>query len=735
MKSIALLTFVFACASQAQIFSFLPEPPAGDESNAWAVAGPRPVHGSVVRVDTEAFGAMLAAAPEHRLDVPLSAYGLHASIPNAEGLLVECVVAKSPVMEAALQARFPQMQTFIVESVDRSASGRLELAPRGLTAMLRTTDGVWMIDPWQSGDASRVVAYWLRDLRGGNDWACHTTVGVHGLGAVEASVGGYQGRAIQTVRTVRLAVACTGEYGAYQSQIQGHAPNVADPLAAIVTVVARANVVYEADLAVHFNLVANNDQIIFTDPATDPYATTCEGTGGGDCSGPHLSTNISTLSSRIGNANFDIGHVFTRVFGGVAYLSSVCTGNKAGGVSGIPRGGDVDPLSALIFIHEMGHQFGANHTFSGTRGRCQGNVNLSTAWEAGSGSSPMAYAGGCPVGDAPPTDNVVQFADPFFHHGSLGEMRTFLNGAACPVQTPSANNIPEVVSTTASTAIPPGTPFVLSASATDADGNALTYSWEEFDSGVARPLSGTGSTDNGAGALFRVFPPVNSAQRTFPRMADVLSGVPTPGERLPTVTGVTRRFRVCVRDNAPGAGGVAISPFVNLTIAAGSSPFTVISPASGGSVHGGSTTVVWTVGGTDVSPISCSSVTIRLSTDDGATFPTVLGTFPNTGIAPVTIAGSSGAARVRIDGDGKPFFAVSGRFSFGPACVADFDDGTGSGVADGGVGIEDLLYYLSAYDAGAMRADLDNGSGSGVPNGGVGIEDLLYFLERFDAGC
>jgi hypothetical protein len=70
-----------------------------------------------------------------------------------------------------------------------------------------------------------------------------------------------------------------------------------------------------------------------------------------------------------------------------------------------------------------------------------------------------------------------------------------------------------------------------------------------------------------------------------------------------------------------------------------------------------------------------------------------------------------------------------------PLCVADVDDGSGTGTPDGGVGIEDLLYYLAIYDAGVIAADVDDGSGTGTLDGGVGIEDLLYYLSRYDAGC
>jgi hypothetical protein len=676
--SLALVGWgVCAGISRAQVFTRLDTPPA--DAGGPSVPGPRPTRGAVFGVDTNGLHGALAGAPSQRLDADLRTYGLVVALPGPSGDVVRCAAAQSPVMDPSLGARFPSILTYLVQSMDASASGRIELAPRGLTGMLRTSSGrVWMIDLWQSADSGHVVAYWLDDLPGGGDWTCETTPGVHGFGTPEAP--GYQERSLQSLRTFRLALACTGEWGVHQCDVQGNPPNIADPLAAMVTIVSRINVVYEADLAVHMNLVANNDQIVYVDPNTDPYSTTCDGSGGTDCSGAHLPENVSNLGAVIGNANFDIGHLLTRIYGGVAYLSAVCTSNKAGGISGIPRGGDIDPFTALVAIHEMGHQFGANHTFSGTRGRCAGNVNLPTAWEAGSGSSPMAYPGGCPVGNAPPTDNVAIFADPFFHHGSFGEMTTFLAGASCAVIAETGNNVPVIDSSTSSRAIPPGTPFTLIASATDADGETLTYSWEEYDSGVSRPLTGTGSADNGSGALFRIFPPVTSPARTFPRMADVLSGVPTPGEQLPTVTGHVRQFRVMVRDNHPGAGGVAVSGFTNLTIATGTSPFAVTSPTPANYFRGGPATVTWSVGNTNLAPISCATVTISLSTDNGATFPQLLGNFPNNGSAVVTLPAVQATGRIRIDADGQIFFAVSRPFGLRLPCTADFNHDGDSGT-------------------------------------------------------
>ncbi len=748
MNTVVLVLSVFACVAEGGVFTRLGEkPPALEGPMAVGTPGPRPVRGSVLEVDVAELVRALSAAPAQRLDAALQSYGAIVQLPHPEieadgahhldpaGGLVECFVAESPVMEPGLAAKFPEFRTYLVRSRDGRANGRLELTPRGLTAMLRTPEGTWMIDLWQSGDPRHAVVYWLHDLPGGGDWTCETTPGVHGPDDRVEHSGAFESRALQTARTVRLAVACTGEYALHHSALQGHAPNAVDPLAAIVTVVSRTNVVYEGDLGVHFNLVANNHLLMFTNPATDPYDTTCSGTGGTDCSGNLLAPNISTLASIIGNPNYDVGHVVTRIFGGVAYLGAVCGSNKGGGVSGIPRGGDIDPFSALVVIHELGHQFGANHTFSGTRGRCQGNVRLASAWEAGSGSSPMAYAGGCPVGDAPPSDNVAIFADPYFHHGSVVEMRAFLSSVTCPVSTTSGNDVPVISFTTANTSIPPETPFVLSALATDVNGDVLTYSWEEFDSGVARPLSGTGSEDNGQGALFRIFPPVLDDSRTFPAMSDVLSGVATPGERLPTVTGVTRRFRVIVRDNVAGAGASVVSGFTDLSIANGASAFAVTSPSAGTVLHPGPATVSWSVGNTNNPPISCASVSISLSIDDGGSFTIPLGTFPNTGSASVVLPDVVATSRVRVDGVGEIFFAISPAFEIAEPCVADVDDGSGTGTPDNGVTIDDLVYYLTIFESGNGQADVDDGSGTGTPDGGVTIDDLIYYLTRFEAGC
>jgi hypothetical protein len=693
--------------------------------------GPRPDGGQLVTFDPEALLRFVSQAPAERFDQHLARYGARIHLPGPDGGTIECVYADSPVMAPELGARYPHMRTFLVQSVDRRFTGRFELTQRGLTAMLRGVDGIWMIDQWRSGDPSLAISYWLHDLRGVQlDWSCDTPPSDTPRDRTPA--GPFSPRALQPLRTFRLAMTCTGEYGVYHSTLQGRAPNIADPLAAIVMVVARTNVVYEADTAVRFLLAENNDRVVYFNPATDPFPDTCDGNSGTDCSSPILGSLPTAVRPISGT--FDVSHAMTRIFGGVAYLPGICGTN--GGVSGIPRGGDIDPFAPNVVIHELGHQFSAGHTFSGRLGRCtSSNFFSSSSWEAGSGSSPMSYAGACPVGEAMPTDNVARFKDPFFHLGSIEEMRGYIPSATCRQEIPTSNNTPVFASnTTIRYSIPRQTPFKLTAQASDPDGDMLTYSWEQVDSGVQRSLTGAASADNGSGALFRIFPPVLTPSRTFPRMADVLSGAQTPGERLPTSINTTRRFRVIVRDNNPSAGGVAVSSFVELDLTS-ATPFQVAAPAADTVLFGGPVNVAWTVGNTNLVPISVANVTIRLSTDGGETFPTTLGTFPNNGSATVTIPSISAPGRILVEANGNVFFNVSGPLILSANCAADMDNGSAAGTRDGAVGIEDLVYYLGLYGDGDVRADVDDGSNTGTRDNAVTGDDLVYFAARYLLGC
>jgi hypothetical protein len=438
---------------------------------------------------------------------------------------------------------------------------------------------------------------------------------------------------------------------------------VADGLAAINTTMNRVNGVYERELAVRMELIPNNDLIIYTNGATDPY-TNNDGFA-------MLGQNQTNLNNVIGNANYDIGHVVSTGGGGIASLGSVCsTNNKARGVTGL--GSPIGDVFDIDFVaHEMGHQYRGNHAFNGSGGNCSGgNRNPSTAYEPGSGITIQSYAGICGA------DNLQPNSEDYFHRVSLDEMLTFVStggGSTCGT-TSSTGNTPPVVATTAAFTIPQLTPFQLSANGSDNDGDTLTYIWEQFDLGAANPAGVL--VDNGTRPIFRNFIPTLDSTRIFPSLRYILNNAnnvpataPLPGttspnrftgEVLPS-TDRTMNFRVTARDNRAGGGGTN-DALTQVTVSTAAGPFRVTSPNTAVSWEGDSVqTITWDVAGTDVAPVSTSEVVVSFSVDGGLTFPIESNPFPNTGSVTLIIPNVAGTtrARVRVAAVDNIFFDVS----------------------------------------------------------------------------
>jgi hypothetical protein len=453
--------------------------------------------------------------------------------------------------------------------------------------------------------------------------------------------------------TYRLAVAATGEYTAF------HGGTVDGATQAIVTVVNRVTGVYEQEVAARFQLVANNNSIVFTNPATDNL----DNNDAFDL----IDDSQSVIDGAIGNANYDIGHTFSTGAGGLASLGVLgLTGVKARGVTGIsaPVG---DVFSIDYVAHEVGHQFGADHTFSGRIGSCSGgNGNLATAVEPGSGITIMAYAGICGA------DNLALNSVPYFHTVSYDEMRAVMAGVPTVGSSASTGNAIPTVSAVGGAAfvIPVRTPFVLTAAGADTDGDTLTYSWEQTDAGALRLLS---DTSKPSGNLFTFVVPSTSPSRYFPALDTIAAGntnVATGNcsvsvyldcitEFLPTVPR-DMTFRVTVRDGSLLGGGLDSA---DVTVAAtGSTPFLVTAPNGGQSLPSrNDATVTWDVAGTSAAPINTPTVDVLMSTDGGLSFPHVLATsVANDGSAPVRIPHLLGTtARLMIRGRGNVFFDTS----------------------------------------------------------------------------
>lgn len=594
-----------------------------------------------VSLNVEQMKILLQTAPlEFTIDA--SERNVVMELPYPDGTMKKFHIYESPIMEPELAAKFPDIKTYSGYGLDdRYASMRFDMTPLGFHAMVLSPNGAVFIDPYTVGDIHNYISYYKKDyIKFNSNFECELLYEENKLNELEY----LKGNNIltptgPTLRTYRLANAATGEYTAY------FGGTVNAGLAAVVTTVNRVDGVYEREAAIRMVLIANNNLIIYTNGSTDPYTNNNGST--------MLGQNISNLSSVIGNANFDIGHVFSTGGGGVAYLGCVCTSSKAGGVTGSPSPVG-DPFDIDYVAHEMGHQFGANHTFNGTTGSCSGNNrNASTAYEPGSGSTIMAYAGICPGQDLQP------HSDPYFHTVSFDEMVAFTNfgsGNGCASSTSTGNSAPTVNVPAGGFYIPKSTPFSITGSATDPNGDAVTFCWEEFDLGPA----GAPGSPSGNAPIFRSWNPSTSPTRYFPRLQNLLNNTTVIGELLPSYTRALT-FRLTVRDNKMGGGGVDRAQF-QFNVDGNSGPFVVTSPNTNVSWAALSTqTVTWNIANTNASPVNCANVNILLSTDGGNTWPIVLASYtPNDGSEDVTIPDNQvTTARIKVEAAGNIFFDIS----------------------------------------------------------------------------
>jgi Metallo-peptidase family M12B Reprolysin-like/Secretion system C-terminal sorting domain/Bacterial pre-peptidase C-terminal domain/Fibronectin type III domain len=589
------------------------------------------------------------------------------SLPGADGNIGQFEVFEASNFEPALQAQFPEIRAFSGRGItDPSATLKLSVSPQGIQTMVFRADKEDEFIEAYSQDRTVYAVYKSQRQTGRLPWSCSTpdaalTTGLNS----QVAAAGITARSGGDLKTMRLAQSVTAEYSNFFGATSS--AQVSLVLAAVNATLTRCNGVYEKDLALHLNLIASTTNVFYYSAATDPYSAAATGAGGA-----WNAELQSTLTSVIGEANYDIGHLFGASGGGgnAGCIGCVCTnGSKGSGFTSpadaIPQG---DNFDIDYVVHEVGHQLGGNHTFS------MNNEGTGVNKEPGSGITIMGYAGIT-------AQDLAPHSIAYYHQATIAQIQANLATKTCPITTSiAATNATPVVNAGTDFTIPISTPFALTGSATDANaGDVLTYSWEQNDNAGSTQTgaSSVASATKATGPNWISFSPTTSSTRLFPKLSTILSGALISGpltggdagantEALSSVSR-TLNFRLTVRDNAPFSStapvSVGQSQFDDMvvTVSNTSGPFSVTAPNTAVSWAGNSAqTVTWAVANTTAAPVSCANVKISISTDGGNTFTTLVASTPNDGTESVTIPNTpSTTARIKIEAVGNIFFDIS----------------------------------------------------------------------------
>ncbi|MGE6169374.1 reprolysin-like metallopeptidase [Aeromonas media] len=576
----------------------------------------------IATVPADYFAGLLGG--EHRLTLPLP-----------DGKEVTFSLQPYDLLPADLAAKYPGIRTFKGhDEANPVETGRVDLGPQGFHAMFSQQGRMVFVDPLRNGEGYAV--YYQQDAHSRLEEEADRVIGSKaGKLARQVLVDGNERK-----RYV-IAISAAGEYTQY------HGGTVEAGLGAITTLLNRVNEVYQRDVAAEFQLASGNDTIIFTDAATDPFFNGDDPSGSG-LSDVDVNMQVQAVAQTQGLGAFDIGHVVNTGGGGLAGLGVLCTADKSAGMTG-----SSNPVGDAFFIdyvaHEIGHQFGADHTFNGTTGSCGGgNREASQAWEPGSGSSIMAYAGIC--GEEDLQANSL----PYFHSKSIEQMRAHMaTVSSCGTTQSLTNNAPQVAAGN-DHVIPANTPFVLKGAGTDLDNDALSYTWEQIDLGT-ESFSVASMVDDGSRPLFRFVAPTSVPELTLPSLPSLLTNTLAKGEAWPA-TNRDLNFRLTARD---GKGGVS-SDDMKIQVVNTGKAFALTSPLVTPLAAGQTQTIDWDVAGTNAAPINCSKVDLYMTRDEGVNWTLLAGGQPNSGSASVTIpAGSDGTARLKVACSDNLFFAIS----------------------------------------------------------------------------
>ena len=618
-----------------------------------------PSNFALYSLNLEAFKTVLTTTPDRFL----AQEGVIITLPNAEGEMERFELFEASNFEPELQAQYPDIRSYVGIGIDdKKAQLRMSIDPKGVQTMIfRAGKKTEFMEPY-SENGLIYASYVSSRQKGKMPFTCSTVD--HSLSnRLSEEIDNQEVLASNGVlKTFRLALSCTGEYGTFHGGAAG-------ALAAMNATMTRVNGVFEKDLAVRLNIIANNNLVVYTNAATDPYSP-ASGINNWN------SQLQSTLTSVIGEANYDIGHLFGATGGGgnAGCIGCVCVNGQKG--SGITSPADGVPAGDLFDIdyvaHELGHQLGANHTFSedieGT------GVNV----EPGSGSTIMAYAGITNF-------NVQGNSDDYFTYRSILQIQSNLVNKAC-ANNVTLNNPALTITNGGNWTIPNGTAYILTGT-NPTNNPGATFTWEQNNSATAA-VTGANSIcypTKPAGPNFRSLPPVSTPVRYMPAFSSVLNNNLTSTWESVSTIGRTMAFTLTARDNIAN-GGQTNTVSASITVSANVGPFAVTSQNSSGvSWDQGSTqTITWAVNNTTTLTGS-SNVDILLSTDGGLTFPTVLASnTPNDGTENITVPNiASQTCRIMIKPTGNIYYALNTvPFSIGYSCSI-ISNNTAATVADG----------------------------------------------------
>ncbi|MBT4449460.1 MAG: DUF5011 domain-containing protein, partial [Gammaproteobacteria bacterium] len=534
--------------------------------------------------DSLALRSLLNSAPQE-----FSADFSHIiSLPLPDGSLSRFSIIESPIMAATLAAKFPELKTYKVFGLDDSgASGRVDISPNGFRAMLNTSHGRVTIDP--VGGLYRVRSRSTSDNN--TAFQCGATEsGVSETISPTIAQRSVAQRVSNNYLVYRLAVSATLEY------VNAVGGTLDAAMAEITTAVNRVNQIYERDLGIRLQLITNNDLLIDVDGSAGFTNNNTISL---------LSENQVWIDAQVGSANYDIGHIFSTSSGGLAQIGTVCFDPaKAKGVTGLPN-----PTGDTFYIdfiaHEIGHQFRAEHSFNGSTSSCASGRVAGYAYEPGSGSTIMSYSGICGA------ENIQVSSDATFHSTSISRINSYTSSLGTCFSLLSANNPSEPIANAgADRIIPVGTPFLLTGTGSDMDGDTLSYQWDQINLGSITTSANFGS-DLGDNPLFRSYAPQPVTSRDFPALGTQVDGLVDLSEALPC-TSRNLDFRLTVRD---GKSGQAIDD-VLLTVDNTAGPFKVTSHTTASTIvpAAGTVNVTWDVANTNNALLNCSAVDIDLLT-------------------------------------------------------------------------------------------------------------------------